>query len=287
MTYDAGTKHPLKVYWAKPKPGQDQSTRYYAVSKGRRIGIFTSFTQYEQATLGFKGARAKSFKYYKQARRWLYRELFAKPGERRLEPHQKKELNRRTVLSSQVKAFIRTLDVCRIYAIDVEMTDLSADGEILQVSVINGRNAVICNQYFKPSRRTSWDDTVPIHHITPDSVKNAPAFSSYAPLLSRLFAQAQLIVGYNTMQDVRMLLQSGTAFPPALPILDVGEAYSFIHSRNQPVRSYAKLKDCAAHYGYGDVQWHDSLADAAATLYCFRAALDDEEALFRLFHADA
>ena len=83
-----------------------------------------------------------------------------------------------------------------------------------------------------------------------------------------------------------MLQQAGVAFPPALPILDAGEAYSFIHSEHQPVRSYAKLKDCAAHYGYGETQWHDSLADAAATLYCFQAMLDDENALFQLFHAN-
>lgn len=272
--------------WVKPDPDVQNPTRYYAVSRGRRIGIFTDFAKYERATQGFKGARSKSFKYYKQARRWLYRELFAKPGEYPLERRQKKELARRRSLSSQVKDFIRTLYASRIYAVDVEMTDLYSDGEILQVSIINGRNAVIYNQYFKPEHQTEWDDTVPIHHITPERVQDAPSFSSYAPLFSKLFAQAQLIVGYNTMQDVRMLQQAGVAFPPALPILDAGEAYSFIHSEHQPVRSYAKLKDCAAHYGYGETQWHDSLADAAATLYCFQAMLDDENALFQLFHAN-
>ena len=53
------------------------------------------------------------------------------------------------------------------------MTDLSSDGEILQVSIINGRNAVIYNQYFKPEHQTEWDDTVPIHHITPERVQDA------------------------------------------------------------------------------------------------------------------
>ena len=184
--------------WVKPDPDVQNPTRYYAVSRGRRIGIFTDFAKYERATQGFKGARSKSFKYYKQARRWLYRELFAKPGEYPLERRQKKELARRRSLSSQVKDFIRTLDASRIYAVDVEMTDLSSDGEILQVSIINGRNAVIYNQYFKPEHQTEWDDTVPIHHITPERVQDSPSFSSYAPLFSKLFAQAQLIVGYNT-----------------------------------------------------------------------------------------
>ena len=284
MDYDTADK---KRYirtsrWAKPEDVRNPA-RYYAVSTGRRIGIFTDFAKYSQSTLGYKGARSKSFKYYKQARRWLYRELFANPGEIPLENRQKKELDRRRVVSSQTKSFIRTLDAGRIYAVDVEMTDLSADGEILQVSIVNGRNVVIYNQYFKPDNVMEWDDTVPIHHITPERVQNAPSFSSYAPRFSKLFAQAQLIVGYNTMQDVRMLHQSGVVFPPALPILDTGEAYSFIHSEHQPVRSYAKLKDCAAHYGCADVQWHDSLADAAATLYCFHAMMNDERALFRLF----
>ena len=237
--------------------------------------------------MGFKGARSKSFKYYKQARRWLYRELFSSQ-QYPLESRQKKELARRRSLSSQVKDFIRTLDAGRIYAVDVEMTDLSADGEIPQVSIINGRNTVIYNQYFKPECQTEWDDTV-LHHLHYAGTRaERPSFSNYAPCsaVCSLFAQAQLVVGYNTMQDVRMLRQSGVLFPPALPILDVGEAYSFIHSEHQPVRSYAKLKDCAAHYGCADVQWHDSLADAAATLYCFQAMMVDENALFQLFHAN-
>lgn len=286
MPYDNSSKRPVKIYWAKPKPGKEQPARYYAVSKGRRIGIFDNYPQYEQSTLGFKGARAKSFKYYKQARRWLYHQLFPNPNESYLDPRQKKERAYRIGLSAKVKKFIHTLDISRIYAIDVEMTDLSADGEILQVSILNGRNAVIYNQYFKPDYQTRWDKTMPIHHITPEQVQHAPSFSSYAPSFSHLFSQAQLLVGYNTMQDVRMLKKSGVVFPTSLLILDVGEAYSFIHSEHQPVRSYAKLKDCAAHYGCADVQWHDSLADAAATLYCFQAALKDEKALFRLFCAN-
>ena len=221
--------------WVKPDPDVQNPTRYYAVSRGRRIGIFTDFAKYERATQGFKGARSKSFKYYKQARRWLYRELFAKPGEYPLERRQKKELARRRSLSSQVKDFIRTLDASRIYAVDVEMTDLSSDGEILQVSIVNGRNAVIYNQYFKPEHQTEWDDTVPIHHITPERVQDAPSFSSYAPLFSKLFAQAQLIVGYNTMQDVRMLQQAGVAFPPALPILDASIGTDGVHEEDADV----------------------------------------------------
>ena len=202
-----------------------------------------------------------------------------KPGKKT----SKKErlLRQRICQSPKVKKFLYRLDARRVFSLDVEMTGLGADDEILQVSVVDATNAVRYNQYFRPERKTCWDETVPIHHITPEKVKNAPSFYSLLPQLNSLFSDTQLLIGYNTMQDVRFLQRHGVRFSPFLRFLDMGEAYSFIHSAHQQLRSYAKLQDCAAHYAYGGQCWHDSLADAKATMYCFYAMMDDKDAIFR------
>ncbi len=260
--------------------GKKPPVRYYAVSRGRRTGIFTDIKQYEHAVTGFKGARAKRFFRYGSARRWLAREFFGAPPDG-AGKSRGSEMARRRTISARLKEEIRAMDPAAIYAVDAEMTGLDKDGELLQVSIVNGCRTVLYNQYFKPERHTSWDATVPIHRIAPGDVQTAPHFRQKAPQLTALFEKACLIVGYNTLQDLRFLQKYGVSFPPSLPVLDLGEAYSFIHSACRPVRTYAKLRECAAHYGCEDVRWHDSLADAAATLFCFFAMLDDEDALFR------
>lgn len=184
--------------------------------------------------------------------------------------------------SPKIKRHLYSLDARRVFALDIEYTGLTADAEILQVSILNGLGQIVCNQYFRPAHVTNWDDTIPIHHITPEMVSTKPYFQTYAPQLSALFSQAESIVGYSTMQDVGLLHKSGVAMPHKPIYVDVGEAFSYVHEAVTGQRSYAKLQDCAAYYGYGTTNWHDSLADTKATLYCFYALLEDPEALIRL-----
>lgn len=263
--------------------------RYYAVSKGRKTGIITDTALYYAYTQRYKGARAKSFSSYHAAKAWLQREqsyqthTLHHAAPRILHTaHQGVMLQKRIHLSRDVKAHINTLDVRRILALDIELTGLLPTDEILQVSIVNGLGQVVYNHYFCPQTVTSWEKTVDIHHITPSMVADKPSFQTAVPVLTQLFAEAQLIVGYSTMQDISNLHKYGVPFPHQPIYLDIGDAYSFVNTDILHPRTYAKLKTCAAHYGYTDTDWHNSLADTKATLYCFYAMLDDADALFRL-----
>lgn len=44
---------------------------FYAVKKGRKVGLFNSIIEYDNATKGFKGFIAKKFSDEKQAKKWL------------------------------------------------------------------------------------------------------------------------------------------------------------------------------------------------------------------------
>ncbi|WP_301861335.1 viroplasmin family protein [uncultured Megasphaera sp.] len=261
--------------------------RYYAISAGRKTGIFTTTDEYIRYTSGFKRPKARGFATYTAACTWLKQEQaghHALPRKKAAVHHLDKSLlkwKERVRLSSQVKQTIYPLDARKVLVIDIELTGLLPTDEILQVSVIDGLGKTRFNRYFKPEHLSSWPQTEEIHHITPESVQCAPPFHAYIPHLSQLFSTAQLIVGYSTMQDISILYHTGVQCPLQPLYVDIGEAYSFVHTRPREPRSYAKLQDCAHHYGYAESDWHNSLADTMATLYCFYAALADPKALFK------
>ncbi len=274
---------------SKPLSPHATSTRYYAISNGRKTGIFTDTSCYYSYTQGFKGARAKSFHSYQAAKSWLHQEHASHTALPKDTPSNafhfsthKKALQQRICLSHEVKDYINTLNARRVLALDIELTSLLPTAEILQVSIVNGLGQVLFNNYFCPDTVTSWDETIAIHHITPAMVANKPAFHTAVSTLTQLFANAQLIIGYSTMQDIGHLHKFGVQFPHAPIYFDAGDAYSFVHMDTLHPRTYAKLKACAAYYGYANKNWHNSLADTHATLYCFYAMLNDRNALFRL-----
>jgi ribonuclease HI len=51
--------------------GQDMSTKYYAVAKGRKVGIFTTWSDVEPLVKGYSGAKYKSFKKFQDAQDYL------------------------------------------------------------------------------------------------------------------------------------------------------------------------------------------------------------------------
>lgn len=252
--------------------------KFYAISLGRKTGIFTDLTEYQAYTQGYKRARAKSFSTYQAAHTWLQKEL-----KRRMPKKSARSANKvdRIELSKRVKQSILSMNAQNVFALDIELTGLTQQDEILQFSIVNGLGQLVFNRYFRPLHIESWDETIPIHHITPDDVANAAPFKASLPMLNDIFQQAKVIIGYNTMQDIYILRKFGVRFPSKLRYVDVGEAYTFVHQGTSPHRTYAKLQECALHYQYEDTMWHNSLADTYATLHVFYAMLHDAKALFR------
>ena len=74
---------------------------------------------------------------------------------------------------------------------------------------------------------------------------------------------------------------SGVVLPDKDIYLDLAEAFSLIHYQETKTITYEKLMNCAAHYGYHGRNWHDSLTDTDATLFCFQHMLDDDQAIFK------
>ncbi len=284
--------------------GNRRKKRYYVISEGWKTGIFTDLTRYNAAISGFPEPRTRQFSNYEDAKCWLRierytqslrhqatRKLFAQPApapvqkEKKSKQKKKKDPMQQLLKGSKkIKKHLYQCNAHHVFALDIEYTGFTPDAEILQVSVINGLGMVICNQYFKPERITDWSETIPIHGITPEMVADKPYFRTYAPHLSQVFADAEAIVGYSTMQDIALLNKGGVIFPEKAIYLDAGESYSFVTAKENEPRTYAKLQDCAAHYGYTGDGWHNSLADTKATLFCFYALLDDEKTLFRLHY---
>ena len=84
----------------------------------------------------------------------------------------KKEKARRQSirLSPAIKKTIRTLDPARILTLDLETTGLTADAEIIQLSIMNGFGQVLLNRYFRPIHTERWDEAMEVNHITPEQV---------------------------------------------------------------------------------------------------------------------
>ncbi|MGN0948867.1 exonuclease domain-containing protein [Megasphaera sp.] len=196
----------------------------------------------------------------------------------------KKERARRQSIrrSPQIKKAIRRLDPAHILTLDLETTGLDADAEIIQLSVMNGCGDVLMNRYFKPLYTERWDEAMEVNHITPQQVEKEDPFILWADRVSELFMDADLIVGYSTFNDVAKLHAAGVVLPDRDIYLDLAEAFSLIHYKENKTITYAKLMNCAAHYGYQSRRsWHDSLTDTDATLFCFRQMLDDDQAIFK------
>ena len=195
----------------------------------------------------------------------------------------KKEKARRQTIrrSPKIKQAIRRLDPSRILTLDLETTGLTADAEIIQLSIMNGCGDVLMNRYFKPLYTERWDEAMEVNHITPEQVAQEDPFILWADTVSRLFMDADLIVGYSTFNDIAKLHASGVVLPDKDIYLDLAEAFSLIHYQETKTITYEKLMNCAAHYGYHGRNWHDSLTDTDATLFCFQHMLDDDQAIFK------
>lgn len=196
----------------------------------------------------------------------------------------KKEQRRRQMIrfSPLVKKDIARLDPSRILTLDLETTGLTSDAEILQLSILNGRGKVMMNRYFKPLYTERWDEAMAINHITPAKVAHKEPFYLAADLVSRLFLKADLIVGYGIYNDLTWLHAAGVILPDKPMYLDLAEAFSLVsYTPAHTHITYAALNRCAAYYGYGEKNWHNSLADTKATLFCFQQMLADDKAIFR------
>lgn len=166
------------------------------------------------------------------------------------------------------------MDKSKVICLDIETTGLDIyNDEIVQLSIIDGNNNVLFNDYIKPERKTKWKDAEKIHGISPKMVRNKPTIRDVLPYINSVLENAECIVGYNSNGfDIPFLQANGVVFPneSTTEYVDVMKNFAVIYGEWSDYFcdwKWQKLEKCARFYGY-KFNPHDSLEDVKATLFC-------------------
>ena len=166
----------------------------------------------------------------------------------------------------------------RIIVLDTETTGFKADDEVLQVSIVDANGKELLNQYFKPEHKTSWENAEKVNHISPSSTKDKPYLKEHKEKIEKMLHSADLVVGYNTGFDMKMLEQNGIQVPKDRKYVDLMIPFAEVKGeKNEYGRpKWQKLVTCAKEYGFpaDSAEWHNSLGDTMATKYCFNEMRD-------------
>ena len=134
-------------------------------------------------------------------------------------------MNRADILKAHANAttwarFLLARDPNSWIILDTETTGLGPQAEVVQIGVINGRGDVLMDNVLVRPKGRIEPDAARIHHITEETVKNAPSFLEVLPQLQDI-ARNKLLVIYNAEYDLRLLAQSAQAHN-AMPYLPYG-----------------------------------------------------------------
>ncbi len=100
--------------------------------------------------------------------------------------------------------------------LDTETTGLDERAEIIQIGVVSGYgNPLIDNILVKPTRPIPAQATA-VHHITDETVKDAPSFKEVWPRLLGLLKDNEVVI-YNSEYDVRLVRQTANLYGLAVP----------------------------------------------------------------------
>ena len=170
----------------------------------------------------------------------------------------------------------------RIICLDVETTDKDpSSAEILQLSIIDYDGNVLFNHYIKPDHARLWPGAERVNRISPFKVMHEHHLSYYHDELQQIFNEAELIVAYNgDHYDIPIIARYGflelrqkDSYDVMLEFAPIFGAWDDYHQSY----TWQKLATCAEYYNYsGDDDFHDSLEDVRATLYCYKKMTHEE-----------
>lgn len=155
-----------------------------------------------------------------------------------------------------------------VIVIDTETTGIAKDtDQIIELCIQYGLepDAPSTTWLFKPTIPIPASSTA-IHGITDDHVKDAPSFKETAPALTDIFAQAQVIIGYNVGFDLEIIAAEyvryfGRQAAPDWTTKTVIDAYK-LWQQMEPRR----LTDAYRKFVGGELEnAHSATADVRAT----------------------
>jgi DNA polymerase III epsilon subunit-like protein len=175
---------------------------------------------------------------------------------------------------------IEKINPKHVIVLDTETTGIGVgDNEILSLSIIDLEGTVLFDELVKPEKRQRWPKAQEVHGITPAMVKDKKHLLDYKDRLHEIWDAAELVVGYNVEFDTNFIYASGLCLTH-VEEFDVMREFAPIWGKwdnyHQDWR-WAKLTQCAAHYGIKDFDAHSSLGDTEATRQCFLALIKDPE----------
>jgi DNA polymerase III epsilon subunit-like protein len=173
---------------------------------------------------------------------------------------------------------IRRIDPKRIIVIDTETTgiDVGKD-EILSLTIVDLEGNILFDELVCPVRRQRWPKAEEVNGISPSMVKGKKHLTDHEDVICGIWNNAELVVGYNVSFDTKFLYESGLPLKQ-LPEFDVMKEFAPIHgvwNNYHQDYQWAKLSQCAEHYGIAGFDAHTSLGDTEATRRCFLALMDD------------
>lgn len=185
--------------------------------------------------------------------------------------------NRDTVKRLHIARGLGAVRTASVIVIDTETTGLwSGRDEVLELAIVDAADgSTLFHSRFRPVRHRAWDEAASVNGIYPEDVADETPISAYRPVIQKILDAATTVIGYNVNFDIGMLQGEGFELPFEKG-LDVMEPFAEIYgewSRYFGNYKWQTLETCAQYYGY---QWnsktdaHSSLADARATLYCWK-----------------
>lgn len=169
-------------------------------------------------------------------------------------------------------------DLSKIIIVDTETTGLGKTDEILQLSVIDGLGNVLWDRYYRPLNHTSWYYAQKVNHISPEFVADKPNIAEDSEEIISLFREYELILGYNTKFDLRMLANNIQQFNELeLKSEDVHNLYRKYETENlMPHLEKHDLGSVSSFLGFvteENESMHNSLTDVKATLFIYKRIL--------------
>lgn len=162
--------------------------------------------------------------------------------------------------------------------VDIETTGFSSvDDEILQVSIIDGNNEVLFDEYIKPIHTERWDEAEAVNGISPAMVENEKPFEFYRDKINAIIKSADLVLGYNVGFDLGFLYENGIEKVDDDKIIDVMLMFAeYYGDWNEYHCNYIwkKLILASEHFNYSwEENAHNSLGDVKATLFVYNELL--------------